>query len=613
MRQFSKSDQLRLKKPQSARLVAAVALTVAAMAGTQVLAAPANTEASKAQVAGNQDEAYAPLVKDAQLFNGPAGLSLEFGLDSELYVDLSHFSSGSNGIFAREEDDIYRFDTVPESAELGKLRLDSNGSSIYNLSVVSSRVAYDRNGELKDAQLPENVSSETSAYLVGALEAALKELVSVNADLVDHIGADAVALLVTSAKSVSLRVYNQGEPLKPLFEVDVPAGGKPKVEVLQKSLNKGVARKDQGSLRVVALLENYKGSISEVAAKYLRDVFDSVDFDDVSLVMRKVGYIGESGLVEAQDYNAVKAGRAMSGGYDINFDSMSLPPISKPYFLLKGGDDAEMVTAAVKRLVEHFGKSRIPVIGVSDKVYSKLDSLWRQGAGDYYDVSQGMVLDEKLALSLADLLDKGYVKRAKNLNAPKGTKVVEITPASADGWLRSYLGHSAVAFASGATIGGGIQAGLGIYQKYQNDGVLPHQYSRKELKELGRGVGESALRGGVSSLATFNLSLRLPYVVAGAAVGVGNSLYDNYRKGRLTSDNLGSVMLEAGAESTASAVGAWIGGSAASNVPVPGSATLGALSGSLAGHYLYHFVAENYDGLKDMVQPMELGMEYDPF
>ena len=150
----------------------------------------------------------------------------------------------------------------------------------------------------------------------------------------------------------------------------------------------------------------------------------------------------------------------------------------------------------------------------------------------------------------------------------------------------------------GGVLVGGIRYGLDIYDRYKRDGVLPYQYSDEEFHDFVKTTAGSGLRGGLSSMVTFNLSRKIPSVLTGAAVGIGNMMYDRYQKGSLDKFKL-SDAAHTGAESISAAAGAWLGACVGAYVPLPAAVPLGTLSGSIIGHYLYDAVISYDQNLVD--------------
>ena len=162
----------------------------------------------------------------------------------------------------------------------------------------------------------------------------------------------------------------------------------------------------------------------------------------------------------------------------------------------------------------------------------------------------------------------------------------------------SFLKQSAQAFALHAAVGGGIGAGFHIYDHYQKNQTLPHQYNRDEWGKLALTTLKSSTRHGINGVISQGLiNAGLPPAVAGATMGAANALYDSYYNGDWLRYGLISVVANASAEGVISNAGSFMGRKTATYIPLIGQALpvqiTATIAGSLLGHSAYQYLLEN--------------------
>ncbi len=201
-------------------------------------------------------------------------------------------------------------------------------------------------------------------------------------------------------------------------------------------------------------------------------------------------------------------------------------------------------------------------------------------------------------VSLEADLDEDYNLSESIASMIKNGRIVSSESGAGQGWLYNYITSSMWASVSSALFGGGISAGVKVYDKYQAEGRLPGSYSEDEMRDMVVDVTHDAARHAVTGFAVHNMRYQnVPTLAAATVAGVGNHLYDRYRDGTLSWGNVPSAVLESGAESLIAGVTGTAASLIVSSIPgvnsVPAIQTVGALTGSLVGHYIYQYSVDH--------------------
>lgn len=527
-------------------------------------------------------ENYQPLVRSSTLFPGFDGAAL----DLDLNLDASmHCIVGQSG---REATDLsgkthIRFDLVPEQERLYVLRVSRKGTALYNLSIISSNVAFNDNGTLINAELPEELDHKQVVIQSATLEVLLWLLAKDEQQLLQRLNGQEHALLNITREQAELTVYSEQPLLQPLFSVALDKSSHHQIVVHDPNwVQRSTVDRDfdypGGSLKLTALVESYKGSVSEVALHALEGI--------VMPHLDKLGQVGEVGLNSDLFFRKPEVWQV---------SLMDMSDLKEPFYRLSGTVDPEKIVSAMDSVFNWAESRGMEPKLILDDDFS-MDSISREWL-NYGQLDPSRVTQYH-SLGINELFDRGILVRASNL-AP-GVRYHRFHYGEPF-WLLRYLSNHSIAVIGGMIVGGAAKAGIDIYNDYQRTGRWPHKYTPEEREVLIQRTSAAVLRGGLNASVSFNLTkgLGVPAVVAGAVIGMGNSLYDSYQQGLLNRRNYGCVAIRAGAESTMAAAGSLIGaklvGSATSWTF---GSTTGALAGSLFGHYLYNYVENNYGSIK---------------
>ena len=587
-------------KKRAAKTVAFVSALVALLSAWASGSAQADSpvspspEQAAAQSTKNQQEtepaaeSYHRLVHSASLFPGFDGvaLDLDLNLDASMHCILS--SSG------REARDVsgethFRFDLVPEQESVSVMSISRNGTALYNLLIASSHVAYNRWGMLTNAEPPKELDHNQVVIQSVMLEVLLMSLANDEQQLLRRLSGQESALLNISKERAELTVYSDQPFIRPLFSVMFYEGAHRQIivhdpEWLQQAKVTDDENYKGGRLKVTALVESYTGSVSSVALNAVHDI--------VMPNLSKLGQVGEVGLNPDSLFPAPIEWQA---------DLSSLPYASitdsrESIFRLSGSSDPRKIVDAIGGIFEMAAfHGSLPVIAIDDDlVNEKLVKAWSDSSLSYGNHPQ---LSEYHNLGLDDLLTRRIIVKASTLPPDARPLCIQY---GTQNWTIRYISDHGITVLGGMFVGGVAKLGFDAYNEYQHTGRWPYKYAVEERDIFIQRASVAALRGGLSASASFNLTkgLGVPSVVAGAVVGVGNSLFDSYQQGLLTRSNIGYAAIRAGAASTVAAAGSIIGATVGSAMSLPLSQTTGALTGSLAGHYLYSYVENNYDSLK---------------
>ena len=398
-----------------------------------------------------------------------------------------------------------------------------------------------------------------------------------------------------------LNIYQDDAGLSPMVEVAVYDSLDPVVRVLDPGLQRELRMPETGieldempcNLKVIGLLEYAESSVSTVVTDYLKDVVDSVQTDGIlKQKLRTLGYLGEAAWSTEVSRTLGEAKKVTYNSYQYKFI-----PLSSGSYLVRLDDADGSFRTVCKRMLEllealqeHRGElkgidlsdiSREDLknirVAVPDGIYEKLSNPEYAGT-----VSLEADLDEDYNLpdSIASMIKNG--------------RIVSNESGAGQGWLYNYISSSMRASASSALFGGAISAGVKVYDKYQAEGRLPGSYSEDEMRDMVVDVAHDAARHAVTGFAVHNMRYQnVPTLAAATVAGVGNHLYDRYREGMLNWGNVPSAVLESGAESLIAGVTGTAASLIVSSVPgvnsLPAIQTVGALTGSLVGHYIYQY------------------------
>ncbi len=628
------SVQKQLKQFRPGRLASVTAMVVSAWA----MSVSANSteidsfefddflrsEKSEAGVQA-RSQAYRPLVKAARLFRGAAGLSL----DMDMSCELSSVSSGSNSLsIASISNDgvLYSMDSIPEYESIGHVSLSSSGTRIYRLKVMKAQMSFKASGEVSHAQLPGSSAPLDNAHLGGALETALKSFADSHGQLLRRIPKRSLAVVLSRGDLVELTIYSSVD-VTPFVTVRLNEQGESTVTVHDQNLAGAevVTRADETqTLRVVGVLETYEGSVSEIVGGYLREVADGVTYDDMRAKMLTVGDLGIPAWQAGYRYNKGPGKRTR----ETVVKAKNIPAATESEVTYKSGryvasvnmgdgqidlvlqgcrtgvDVADAILHHLKSLNYEAGHSGIQIdkhlvrFAVPDPLFYRIQEVW--SSSDVDSVLYEHMNDEIFKVS-GGLKLKDMVKMKRIIRDSDSVKSGQVRyKAETNSWLAHYLKNSVYAFFQSGFFNAAIGAGLRSYDRYQQDGVMPYQYSEKELLNEMDHVADDVVRGGVAGLATFNVMAvgrgRIPGFAASAVVGMGSSLYDSYQSGNLSAENVPVVAGRAGLESMAAGAGAFVGGGLASYVPLPFTRAAGTLVGSLAGMYTYKYTMSTLVG-----------------
>ncbi len=514
----------------------------------------------------------APMISDVSLVRGSSGVFLDFSCAKEMY--WRHHTCAETEVFTR--DDInYRIRSIPDLGTVQIItKVPDEGFNIQDLVMVSSRVEYDSEGNLMDIKFPDDALEEQKAELTGTLGAVFQKLADGSNSLLSLMGDNATVLLNTNADGVLFRVYGT-HALKEVFEMWIPTQGEVSVTLLSSPsdhLTESLGEKRK--LRVIALAESDKVSLTTAATDYLKSVAKEFDVGELRHKAEKLGRVGESGIYDSGVYSDTLTNTLRSKyGTGIQDVVLGASGTHNVYVLAK----SDAMSAATPG--ELWGQLRTMHSLAPDRTTFKLpEAVYNIAREDKnFEKFNDVVQKDVDADSLSHDNTKNYIVLDNDANAESSYR---------------YAGHNALAFMNGALIGAVIHSGLDIHDRYKRDGVLPHEYSDEEFRDFAKTTAGKGLRGGLGAVATFNLSRKIPCLFAGTVVGMGNTMYEYYQKGDLDKLNLGDVA-HIGAESLFSSAGAWVGAGVSAYVPLPAASTLGTLGGSIIGYYLYDYAVNN--------------------
>ncbi|MTI14514.1 hypothetical protein [Sansalvadorimonas verongulae] len=575
---------------------------------------------------GKAETVQSPLIFNARLLSSSSGIALEFAVNPWASVQKS-----SAQISEICSELCYRYDTIPNRETLPLVSHVNFVSRADTVSVIKGEASFNRGGTLEEFILPSDIQADQGGHMVGAVGKAMEVLAAQQPELISRLGADNTALMVSDTAHITFTIYSSDGNVEPMVEVVIPAKGEAFVEFVSEDLQQPLAVKPGTSenqlpqkMNIVGLMVSRKGAIPGAILGYLKDMLQSIEYRGLRGHFLKLGMAGEGAWGSMDEYRRRVAQfleRTWSETPDVVAGTLVRSSRPENEVLVNRYDGLE---GRVDLLLTDVDKED----DVLEKIYHAVQAI-KEGDG----ASLGLTLDNlrevrfvlrpEVARVLLDrpsaqwdnTLGQCYLYNLKTAYVGMGWKefigkviVEKKTPQYVEmkheayprgDSMKEYMRANARAFAAGATVSGTIGTSVRVYDRYRQDGKLPHRYSEAELVKLAKHSVRDGVRGGISGAATMNIMkfTGTPAPVAGAAVAVANSLYNAYHAGELSWKTVAPVTVRAGAESMVAAAGGWVGEAAFRRLPfgelMPMKVS-GALAGSLVGLHTYQMVVDRY-------------------
>ena len=586
-----------------------------------------------------------------RLSSGTNGTVLEFDLstpasDPDMTAQIAVINTALHYYYHSIPDNEYLyFDTAsPEEHEL-------------NFTLINkATVAVDYTGQLTSHVLPEDMPVKQKKYLLFALEQALKHLASFNNKAFEELEDNSTALIVIHGTHSVITLYSANETIIPLVEITTPGEGKERITVMDDRWSITAAnpsdvqitnqqKQPPKELKIISVQVAPKEHMLQKLLNHLGGVLDAANSKDVRPGLLKLGFSGELAWQKtSRNTPLVKA----------NVQPKSVKPTSEKLTpVLKHHPPEEIQFSTVKTLsgtgltvvLRDIGQNRIPVVDISNikeasraleainDIYKEVKKVsffqykmypsQRKNLKFWVSPEAHTGLNSLIAryespvsagrnLGLSDLTNISEIQTEFDYDLDDFKKSLveskyhnenlefELPPSQNTAFddQESFFKQSAQAFALHAAVGGGISAGFHIYDHYQNNQTLPHQYNTEEWGKLALTTLRSSTRHGINGVISQSLIYAgLPRAITSATMGAANALYDGYYNGDWLRYGLISVVANASAEAMISDAGSFMSRKTATYIPLIGQALpiqiTATIAGSLLGHSTYQYLLEN--------------------
>ena len=569
---------------------------------------------------------HMPAIYGAQLFSGVHGVALNLLLNTPAFdPDVTA------QVMPAEDGILYRYDSPPDNERLYFEHADSGDQSYVQIATAS--VDYSSDGSLLGITLPSDLPRSQKQALKTSLEQSLQTLSNTSPNSFAGSGHDNYGLMIITPSKFEFTLYSDKAPIAPLGSVSVLEDGTEQVHSIDETgLFERTLRHDNAwpyssgkHLKVILVSLSHTADIAQKVADFVYEVKNAVGYDRIRPALLNLGMQGDTLWKHAQEA-VTENTPAPSSSPDIRTPEVRqvdvkihVPGIKQPLTLNAGRESpvvdlshiSDMSTGhkAICHIINFLQSERLEEFG-----YSPTDALGLQYiAHDHiaYSLSQDyknihpMDFSDPQFYALYSSSLRIY-PRSRSDGLLKKTPAFTTAPPNSSGQnhFRNSLKSATRSFMSSAAIGSGIQAGIHTYDHYQRHGTLPHQYEWEEWKTLLLKSYLAAERHGFSGLATHLLTkAKVPTLIAGAAVGIANGLYDSYYNGDLTQSGYAKVIANAGAIPVVASFGAHLGRTAASaTLPLVGQAPptqlAASIAGSMVGQLVYQYVASTLVPMK---------------
>ena len=572
--------------------------------------------AASPEGAVNKEEAQeGALIFNAHLFSGPSGIALEFTVDPWAPATKTSGQVLDAGSGLR-----YRYDAIPEAETLPFVSHVNLVSRADTVDVIKASVSYSGQGLMNEFVLPAGINNDNSAHLVGAVAKSIDILAANRADILSLLDSDSTALIVSGPSGIVTTFYGTSVPVQPLVEVSISPQGEGAVKVLSEGLEgKSAATGSElpRNLNVVGLMVTRKGAVPNAVLGYLKDLMNNVEYKGLRNNILKLGMGGHGAWGSFKEYQrriqeelqpvteVISTPGSLRGskwpGVEILINKYEGRP-GVTGLLLSDYDTSAAVLTGIKDALEMVNAGAGSSYGLAPEQIWEIQFVVKKSLLSSVYEEFNSVGGKQVISPLKEYYQgETYEDFVKKVIVAKKEETVVVNEGSTlrGDSLAENVRANLRAFTAGAVVGGSIGAGVRVFDRYRQDGKLPHRYSQDELKKLAESSAWDGLRGGISGAATMNIMklTKAPAPVAGALVGAGNSIYNTYRNGDLNWENAAPVIVKSSAESAVAAAGGWVGSVAAGMLPYGQTMPMqvgGSLAGSLVGHYTYQLVSDTF-------------------
>ncbi|WP_281647471.1 hypothetical protein [Parendozoicomonas sp. Alg238-R29] len=568
---------------------------------------------------GKKQEFTESLLQDVRLFNGATGMALEFSVNP--------WAMGDNDTSAAmdvHQEVRYRYDDIPVEESLSFYSHGGQKSRVDTVQVARMKASYTDQGILDDVDVPDTIDEDQTEALEKALRKAVRTLAKLDPTVLHSVDEDSTALIVAGGSQIAMTIYSSMEPIHPLLKVTVPNKGRSNIEILDEEFDNlvqfftfGEKLKFSKKLNVVGVMATHKGSALTAVYQYLKDAANNMDYRKLRSGVLKFGLLGEGGWGEVSEYNRRVVTSLSRPAAPVHLGTMKYSNVVRAHIqgyqgykgvlpdlvLTAASDDLGVIMTRISNLLRGVSRGNASNMALRASDVSQVRFVVSKNMADKIRAQKdwsayGDVVG-RIEAALGD--DKGMEHLVENQIVADDNldRNVEVNaPVSKRQAIRAHVRGTVRAFGVSAVVGGGLSTGIRIYDRYRQDGKLPHNYTETEMVKLAGHAARDGVYHGVGGAVAFNVerATGLPSPVVGAGIGVAHTLYDSYQAGKLTWENAAPESVRVGVESLAAGTAGWIGSGATTFIA--GTSTpvhlTGALAGSLMGRYAYQYVLDRY-------------------
>ena len=572
-----------------------------------------------------------PAIYGAQLFSGAHGVALNLLLNSPAFdPDVTA------QVMPAEDGILYRYDRLPDNERLYFEHSGSRDQSYVQIATASAE--YSINGSLLGITLPNDLPRSQKQALEASLEQSLNTLSNTSPNSFAGLNHDHYGLMIITPPEFEFTLYSDDAPIVPLGSVSVFEDGTEQVHSIDETglFESSSTHDNAGSyssnkhLKVILVSLSNTADMAHKVADLVYEVKNAVGYDRIRPALLNLGMQGDTLWKQAQEA-VTESTPVPPPSPDIHAPDISplqvrpvnveihVPGITQP-LILNAGRESPVVDLSHIRDIDTGHRAICHVInllqneGLEEYGYTPEDTLGLRYitddniayflSQDYKNIHPMLFRDPQLYALYSSSLriypryrSDEFLKKAPASAATPPASTATPPASSEQSHFRKSLKNATRSFMSSAAIGGGIQAAIHTYDHYQLHGTLPHQYDRDEWKTLLLKTYLAAERHGLSGLATHLLTeIKVPTLIAGAAVGIANGLYDSYQNGAPSQAGYAKVIVNAGAIPVVASFGAHLGRTAASaTLPLIGQAPptqlAASIAGSMVGQLVYQYAA----------------------